>query len=267
MKQKLSRMLFIAFATLFSMASFAQKSVLSEDFSSGKLPADWKQTGMIWSFEDGAVFKTTLLDGVDTLIAPMVNISELNKPVVSLEFELPAVKDVTDTVTVLYRLAANQPWMTFGLLPTANERQTWTVELSKELVTTVQVAFAGKNASAGGAKLFYFAIENMSECSQAPQNLKYEELNSTGVILSWDVCTASSFKGYNLKVSTKELENPAAYMGDIVDVNATQLTDEFYDLTGQLQPNTTYHVYVQNECQDNDMSAWTYGTFTTQIYR
>ena len=263
MKQKLSRMLFIAFATLFSMASFAQKSVLSEDFSSGKLPADWKQTGMIWSFEDGAVFKTTLLDGVDTLIAPMVNISELNKPVVSLEFELPAVKDVTDTVTVLYRLAANQPWMTFGLLPKADERQTWTVELSKELVTTVQVAFVGKNASAGGAKLFYFAIENMSECSQAPQNLKYEELNSTGVILSWDVCTASSFKGYNLKVSTKELENPAAYMGDIVDVNATQLTDEFYDLTGQLQPNTTYHVYVQNECQDNDMSPWTYGTFTT----
>ena len=36
-----------------------------------------------------------------------------------------------------------------------------------------------------------------------------------------------------------------------------------HDLTGQLQPNTTYHVYVQNECQDNDMSTWTYGTFTT----
>ena len=55
MKQKLSRMLFIAFATLFSMASFAQKSVLSEDFSSGKLPADWKQTGMIWSFEKSSL--------------------------------------------------------------------------------------------------------------------------------------------------------------------------------------------------------------------
>lgn len=125
----------------------------------------------------------------------------------------------------------------------------WTVDFSgydgEEGVIAIRLDPAMAAAASGTtATTQYIFIENVKisvipVCKQIqPNDMEATKVDSTSATVSWPLAEASA---WNLKVSTKELDDPAAESADVFDgamaTNSKDLAD--------LEDNTWHYVYVQ----------------------
>ena len=100
-------------------------------------------------------------------------------------------------------------------------------------------------------------ITNPNMACAMPENLIVTGITDTQANLSWSDPAAAEY--YNLKVSTMpivpDMEEADLLMLDSLDVRRHALTD--------LQPSTTYYVYVQCTCGEDGGSLWASASFTT----
>ena len=239
----------------------AQKSVLDENFANGK-PAGWETVFDFWKFQDGnANFQALVENGKDTLIAPEVSLAELdNKPSVALTYSNVANNGKLNTLKVLYRAASTDEWAELKTFDAAADQESWK-DVLPEGLSKVQIALAGAYLGGAETRVYRLAIENKTEGTEAPANLRTENLTTTSVTLWWDECLSPKFKQYNLKVSTTKMTDMSA-TADVADMVGWELTDEFYELT-DLTPNQEYWFYVQYDCGDGDLSPWAEASFKT----
>lgn len=268
MKRFISRLSAVVLLVMLATAGWAQKNVLAEDFSAGKLPANWT-AGTYWTFQNGAArFLTTEQNVTDRLIAPVVDVTSLTiSPRVALRYKQPAYRTIVDTLVVEYRTQATDPWTELARL--AAPQEDWTdlyIELpAAAKVATLQLGLLAKTASAYGIYIDYIAVENKALCDVTPTMLPLDGLSSSGATIQWnmtaDMSDASLVKGYNIKLSTAKLDNPQTATTGLL-LNVTGWEDDFYELEN-LQPNTTYYAYVQYDCGDADLSNWAEQSFLT----
>lgn len=112
-------------------------------------------------------------------------------------------------------------------------------------------------------KNVYVAIDNISivaipECKRIA-TVKADAITTTSATILWD--KADEETAWNLKVSTKPLVSPSDVTADIFDGQVTSVTKAL----DNLDPNTTYYVYVQTVRADkNCVGEWSQEmSFTT----
>lgn len=263
MKRLFTRLLTVSFLMVFGLTSaWAQKSVLSESFASGSLPSGWT-AGSYWIFSEGnAKFQAPFENAADTLLTPVVSLSELdNQPSVKFSYSLTANGSYVNTLALLYRASSEDEWAELKVFNEATEKTTWKGTLPEGL-QRVQIAIRAAYLTGGDTRAYLLSIENKTEATEAPTGLKTEDLNTTSAMLYWDVCSSPMFVQYNVKVSTKPLADPDSETGDVVDNVGWMITDEFYELTN-LTPNQQYYLYVQYDCGYGDVSPWAEFGFKT----
>ena len=265
MKRLFTRLLTVSFLMVFGLTSaWAQKSVLNESFTGKALPAGWSTSGDFWEFQEGSVkFNAAVENGKDTLCTPFVSLSELdNKPSVKIGYSLTANSGNVNTLKVLYRASADGEWAEWKTFSEATDGTVTVKDVLPDGLANVQIAIAGAYNLGGDTRVYLLALENKTEATDAPQNLRTEDLTTTGVTLYWNKCSSPKFVQYNVKVSTKRLADPDSETGDVVDNVGWMITDEFYELTN-LTPNQQYYLYVQYDCGYGDVSPWAELAFRT----
>ena len=263
MKRLFTRLLTVSFLMVFGLTSaWAQKSVLSESFASGSLPSGWT-AGSYWIFSEGnAKFQAPFENAADTLLTPVVSLSELdNQPSVKFSYSLTANGSYVNTLALLYRASSEDEWAELKVFNEATEKTTWKGTLPEGL-QRVQIAIRAAYLTGGDTRAYLLSIENKTEATEAPTGLKTEDLNTTSATLYWDACSSPMFVQYNVKVSTKPLADPDSEIGDVVDNVGWMIADEFYELTN-LTPNQQYYLYVQYDCGYGDVSPWAEFGFKT----
>ncbi len=265
MKRLFTRLLTVSFLMVFGLTSaWAQKSVLNESFTGKALPAGWSTSGDFWEFQEGSVkFNAAVENGKDTLCTPFVSLSELdNKPSVKISYSLTAYRGNVNTLKVLYRASADGEWAEWKTFSEATDGAVTVKDVLPDGLANVQIAIAGAYNLGGDTRVYLLALENKTEATDAPQDLRTEDLTTTGVTLYWNKCSSPKFVQYNVKVSTKRLADPDSETGDVVDNVGWMITDEFYELTN-LTPNQQYYLYVQYDCGYGDVSPWAELAFRT----
>ena len=264
MKRLFTRLLTVSFLMVFGLTSaWAQKSVLNESFTGKALPEGWT-AGENWDFTEGnAKFFAPFDNGADTLITPLLSLSELdNKPSVKISYSLTANSGNVNTLKVLYRASADGEWAEWKTFSEATDGTVTVKDVLPDGLANVQIAIAGAYNLGGDTRVYLLALENKTEATDAPQDLRTEDLTTTGVTLYWNKCSSPKFVQYNVKVSTKPLADPDSETGDVVDNVGWMITDEFYELTN-LTPNQQYYLYVQYDCGYGDVSPWAELAFRT----
>ena len=239
----------------------AQKSVLDESFASGSKPAGWT-VGSYWNFSDGnAKFNAPFENGADTMVSPLLNLSELdNQPSVAFTYSIAANGDKVNELQVLYRASEDAEWSVLETFAQATEKTDWKSALPVNS-SSIQIAIAGAYKQGGETRVYRLSVENKTEAAELPTGLKIEDLTTNSVTLWWDVCSSPKFVQYNLKVNSTRMSDMSA-QADIVDNVGWGITDEFYELS-DLKPNKTYWFYVQYDCGDGDVSPWAEMDFRT----
>ena len=239
----------------------AQKSVLDESFASGSKPAGWT-VGSYWNFSDGnAKFNAPFENGADTMVSPLLNLSELdNQPSVAFTYSIAANGDKVNELQVLYRASEAAEWSVLETFAQATEKTDWKAALPVNS-SSIQIAIAGAYKQGGETRVYRLSVENKTEAAELPTGLKIEDLTTNSVTLWWDVCSSPKFVQYNLKVNSTRMSDMSA-QADIVDNVGWGITDEFYELS-DLKPNKTYWFYVQYDCGDGDVSPWAEMDFRT----
>lgn len=264
MKRLFTRLLTVSLLMVFGLTSaWAQKSVLNESFTGKALPEGWT-AGENWDFTEGnAKFFAPFDNGADTLITPLLSLSELdNKPSVKISYSLTANSGNVNTLKVLYRASADGEWAEWETFSEATDGAVTVKDVLPDGLANVQIAIAGAYNLGGDTRVYLLALENKTEATDAPTGLKVEDLTTTTATLWWNVCSSPKFVQYNVKVSTKPLADPDSETGDVVDNVGWMITDEFYELTN-LIPNQQYYLYVQYDCGYGDVSPWAELAFRT----
>ncbi len=263
MKRFFTRWLLMTALMVMSITTaVAQKSVLDESFESGNKPANWT-AGEYWDFSVGSVrFNAPFLDGVDTLFSPMLNISSLdNKPSVAISYSLALNGDKVNELQILYRTAQNEAWSKLTTFDAATDGSVnWKGELPTGL-ENVQIAIVGAYKLGGETHVYRLAVENKTEAAATPTGLRIEDLTTTSTTIYWDDCKSVMFVQYNLLVSSTPLTAFDAG-ADIVNEKGTGWKKKYYELE-DLNPNTSYYVYLQYDCGDGDVSPWAEMNFRT----
>ncbi|MBR4263401.1 MAG: choice-of-anchor J domain-containing protein [Paludibacteraceae bacterium] len=265
MKRFFTRCMLLMMLIGWSLATYAQQSVLNENFANGTLPAGWTKAGNYWDFSEfNAKFYAPFENAKDTLFAPVVSISELeNEPTVTLSYGLGAAGANVNTLRLIYRQGGQDEWTEFIKLDQATTGRTDMVKALPTDLTTVQFAITADYMAGGSTYVYLFRIANKKEATTAPAGFKTENLLVTSVKLTWEASMSDYFEKNNLKISTTALTNPETEMGDVKNmIGETGLTDEWYNLTG-LEPNTKYYAYVQYDCGYGDVSPWASLEFRT----
>lgn len=133
-----------------------------------------------------------------------------------------------------------------------------TVDLSAYEGEGKYVAFSTfRNNSSNAVYLDNVVITNPNMACAMPENLMALGITDTQANLSWSDPADAEY--YNLKVSTQpivpDMEEADLLTLDSLDQRRHALTD--------LQPNTTYYVYVQCTCGEDGGSYWASTSFTT----
>ena len=185
-----------------------------------------------------------------------------NKPSVKISYSLTANSGNVNTLKVLYRASADGEWAEWKTFSEATDGAVTVKDVLPDGLANVQIAIAGAYNLGGDTRVYLLALENKTEATDAPQDLRTEDLTTTGVTLYWNKCSSPKFVQYNVKVSTKQLADPDSETGDVVDNVGWMITDEFYELTN-LTPNQQYYLYVQYDCGYGDVSPWAELAFRT----
>ena len=262
MKRLFTRCLLVTMLMVLGLTTAtAQKSVLDESFASGSKPAGWT-VGSYWYFSDGnAKFNAPFENGADTMVSPLLNLSELdNQPSVAFTYSIAANGDKVNELQVLYRASEDAEWSVLETFAQATEKTNWKAALPVNS-SSIQIAIAGAYKQGGETRVYRLSVENKTEASEAPTGLKIEDLTTNSVTLWWDVCSSPKFVQYNVKVNSSKMTDMSA-AADVVDNVGWGITDEFYELS-DLKPNKTYWFYVQYDCGDGDVSPWAEMDFRT----
>lgn len=263
MKKFFTRSFLVSVLLMATTIVCAQKKVFCEDFQSGKLPTGWTTTGSSWKFQNGeALFSSMLENASDTLITPIVSVTELaNNPTVTIDYRLVASNtNKADVLTVLYRTATSEAWTLLATLETNADTMRVYQPLPSTVTANVQIAFAVTYYAGKATAITRVAIENQRAEENAPANFKVDNISATTATLRWEPSTSQYWEQNYLKVSTipmKDLNQKA----DIYDGPSSQRA---YHTLAALQPATEYYVYVRYECEDNDFSPWASASFRTQ---
>ena len=138
----------------------------------------------------------------------------------------------------------------------------WTeqkVDLSSYEGTGKYIAFSSfRNASSNAVYLDDVLITDTTVTCAMPESLIALDIQDTKATVRWNDPASAEY--YNLKTSTYSIL-PDMEDGD--GLVADSLIDRYYELT-ELQPNTTYYVYVQSTCGEEGGSYWTGTSFTTR---
>ena len=263
MKQSFTRSLFVSMLMVFGLTTaWAQKSVLNESFTGSSLPAGWT-AGENWDFTEGnAKFFAPFENGADTLVTPLLSLSELdNVPSAKISYSLAANTDKVNEFKVLYRASADADWAEWKSFAEATDGQVTVKDALPAGLQNIQIAIAGAYKGGGDSRIYSLSVENKTEAADAPTGLKTEDLTTTSVTLYWDKCSSQKFVQYNVKINSAKMTDMSA-TADVVDNVGWMITDEFYELTG-LTPNTEYWLYVQYDCGDGDLSPWAELSFKT----
>jgi len=263
MKQSISRFLLLTAVLVFGLTTaWAQKSVLDESFTGKALPEGWS-AGSYWKFQDGnAKFEALVEDGKDTLLTPMLSLSELtNKPSVAITYQNAKNGEKVNELKVLYRASADAEWQVWKTFAAATDGQQDVKDVLPDGLQNVQIALAGAYLGGAETRVYRLAVENKTEATEVPTNLKTEDLTTTSVMLWWDVCESPLFQQYNVKVSTSQMTDMSAE-ADVENLVNVAYTDEFLGLEN-LTPNQEYWLYVQYDCGDGDVSPWAELSFRT----
>lgn len=255
MKKNFSRVVLCVLMAVASTTLYAQKQVLAEDFGQGALPEGWTTSNNSWRWSNGeAVFNALVENGVDTLFTPVVSVASLdNQPTITLDYRMMENRTNVNPITVLYRTSLTEAWTELETITASTEDVVRKYMLLPATVTVdLQVAIAVQYNLGGETAIGYVAIENQREGTNAPQNVRSENLTTNSVELYWDASTSDMFVQNYLKVSTEPLEDVDGAQGDVYDGPVAR---SYYSLEN-LAPNTIYYVYVRYEFEDNDYSAW-----------
>ena len=264
MKKTFLRSMLAFFMTIWSLAGFAQTSVLYESFSGNKLPSGWTQTGYYWTFQnEAALFSVAFENANDMLIAPMRSLASLdNVPTVVVEYRSVASGNTVNQLRIKYRTSTSGSWTTFmdeGTEFTASSEWKTVSKALPDGLSQVQIAIEATHIGGGEIAINTVAVQNKKEATDAPTGLKVEDLTTNSATLWWDVCTNPRFEAYNFKLSTEPMTN-MSLMADVV--NEDGYDDEYYAVTN-LTPNTNYWLYVQYEFSGSDLSPWAEFSFKT----
>ncbi len=189
MKRFYTCILLLAALMVGTTAVMAQKSVLDENFADGSLPSGWT-AGDYWKFNDNnAKFAVLTENGVDTLFTPVINLSELdNQPSVKIVYSNVANGANINTLRILYRATEQDAWSVLQAFENVTDGQeSWKGALPAGL-SNVQIALAGAYLGGAETRVYRLSIENKTEATNAPTNLRYEDLTTNSVTLWWDVC-------------------------------------------------------------------------------
>ena len=263
MKRLITRCLLVTMLMVMGFtAAMAQKSVLDESFASGSLPSGWT-AGKYWNFSNGnALFQALVEDGADTLVSPLLSLSDLdNKPSVAITYLNKANVDKVNELQVLYRASASDKWSVWKTISDASDAQVSLKDVLPDGLANVQIALAGAYKGGAETRVYRLAVENKTEASDAPTGLKVEDLTTSSATLYWDACASPKFAQYNLKVNSSKMSDMSV-VADVVEMVGNALTDDFYELSG-LKSNQGYWVYVQYDCGDGDVSPWAEFSFKT----
>ena len=160
-----------------------------------------------WEVDEvSAKYNGPFQDAADTLVSPLIDLSELdNVPSLKLTYSLAANSDKVNILTVLYRASKDAEWAEWKVFNEATASQQTIKDALPTGLTSAQFGFAMQYKQGGESRLYSLSLENKTEATETPTGLKAEELTTTSVTLYWNVCTSPAFVQYNVKVSTKQM--------------------------------------------------------------
>lgn len=251
-------------------------AVLTEDFEKGSMPAAWTQEYVTghhdWVIEgndlenpEGAVsgkYRAVLRnytkqrEGFKTrLILPAVDITELTKPVVSFSYAQAPWAGDFDTLRVLYRTTATDPWII--LQEFGAHQSTWkSVDVELGIASsTAQVAFEGVDNLGRGIVIDDITIRSCPECKRPVVTVS--DITGMDATIYWSGSVDT--KEFHIRVSKEPLSELKLNSGR--DEFMCSPIDElvhgslrFYTIEG-LELGTEYYVYVRAVCGE-ETSLW-----------
>lgn len=171
----------------------------------------------------------------------IVGVADVQSNEIETGKQLAAGGNVTPVDTLSFK--AEKTWQQF------------TINLTQYAGTGKYITFyVEPGNSTPGVYIDDISIDYAPTCF-AVQNLSATATGTTSFVSSWTETLNAT--AWNIKVASHEID-PATEDGDIV---AKKTVTTLKDTTNNLQPNTTYYVYVSPACGD----LWT-GTTVTTIY-
>jgi|GEM_PF-99828 len=127
-----------------------------------------------------------------------------------------------------------------------------TVNISAFANSGMRLVFEWRNDGSGGVQP-PGAIDNINfviPTCQVPTNLNYNTVTATGANITWTAANPAPAGGYDYFFNTTGV---APGPGDLPNGNTASSP---LSLAGQLQPNTTYYVWIRSHCTNTDFSFW-----------
>lgn len=195
---------------------------------------------------------------------------QLDKPISSLQMTMKVCGMFSEygeeTTTYFGVVSADGQFHEVAKMQTTAPKQwqEWLVDFGTYVGEDGRIAILQDYARAGATNTLRICIEDILIVEATPcrriAKVEATSVTDSSAILSWHTTGAET--AWNLKVSTKELTDPAAEIADIFD---GQITTSTYTLD-RLSSNTTYYVYVQAVRSDIDcVSEWSMqNAFTTE---
>lgn len=151
---------------------------------------------------------------------------------------------------LLGRYKLNTTWLNESIL----------FDSSNYLGENLRLVFEWRNDSSGGQQV-PAAIDNLNitkiTCAD-PTNLISTQIYKNAVNISWTASVSTSILGYQYEVRTSGIPGTATgliFEGTIGNVLESSIQN--------LQPSTTYTIYLRTKCSDTNYSEWITYEFTT----
>lgn len=195
---------------------------------------------------------------------------ELDKPVNTLQMTMDACGYTSDyvgerTTTYFGVVTSDSVFHEVAKLQISAPKQweKWVVDFSTYTGKNGRIAILQDYARAGATNTLKICLEDIKigeipDCKRVAM-VNAADVTATSASLSWEAAGVET--AWNLKVSTTPLASPSDVTADTYD---GQATDKKYTLAN-LEPNTTYYVYVQSVRADKEcVGDWSTAiSFTT----
>ncbi|MDR1592183.1 MAG: fibronectin type III domain-containing protein [Prevotellaceae bacterium] len=264
----------LLFVVITAQSASAQIMVFEDDFESGNL-LQWRQSStgspVVWDVGTTGVWAVTAVDGSHyaylytatnqtpvQLITPAVNLTASREYAITFLMAAPKFSNGDrDTLRVYSRVAGGIWTLLETIQPTTQSWQEQRINLMPYAQPeTVEFAFEYNYGAGKGIALDRVAIGTQPLCTR-PDALHAQRISHHSAILSWSASIYST--SYRLKVST----TPLTDFTQTADGFDGMVFNTVYTVT-ELSPSTTYYWYVQADCGESDVSAWSQEeTFTT----
>ena len=205
--------------------------------------------------------------GESTLMSPSIDLSALTVPNLTFDFvDSGTDSGGTDVVEVVVDNGTGAV-----VVSTLEQPQTWTevtVDLSAYANETINIGFrVTSDYGYSNPHIDNLKVAEAPSCP-TPTDLTATGISPTGALINW----ASDGTGFMIEIqlggvaqgtpNTGTAEEPSVYViGDVQPYTSTTL-----DLTGYLDPTTSYSVYVVNVCEDGNSEYAGPLDFTTTAF-